>query len=177
MSAPWILGTDPGCPGALALLDPQGVVRVVREGPTREEAARGAGKSRQEVDGPTLHRWARELLALVGDAPRLAVVEAVSSRPTDSVVSAFKFGGSVRAWLQALEVEGWPIQRIDPRVWQRTVPGITGKGDARKASYHTAALARWPDQRGVLLGPRGGPRLDPAAALWIAEHAHTARRA
>lgn len=173
MTAPWILGVDPGCPGALALLDPAGVVRRLQHGPTREQAATGAGKKREEIDGPALHRLARDLLALVGNAPRVAAIEAVSSRPTDSVVSAFKFGDSVRAWVQALEVEGWPILRPHPRVWQARVPGIAGQGDARRASYHAAALARWPDQRGVLVGPRGGARLDPAAALWIAEFART----
>lgn len=145
----------------------------LQHGPAREQSATGAGRTRNEVDGPALHALLRQLRAEIEGAGGacLAAVENVHSMPTDGAVQAFTFGRSVQAWRQAAEVEGWPIVLVAPQSWQRHVPGIAGTGDARKRSYHAAALARWPDQRGVLVGPKGGARLDPAAALWIAEYA------
>lgn len=182
----WVLGVDPGCPGALALLDPAGSVVVLRHGPMRKIIV--GGHERSEIDVTALHELLCQLRQRYGLATdqRVAMVENVhaisgkrsrgqggdeNSARGNGAVQAFSYGRNVQAWLQACEIEGWPIARVAPQSWQRHVPGIAGTGDARKLSYHAAALSRWPEQRGVLVGPRGGARLDPAAALWIAEHA------
>lgn len=164
----WVLGIDPGCPGALALFDPDGKPVEVREGPWRERTLK-SGKRRKEIDGPVLHGLLHTLRQRANGAKTVVILEEVWGREGDGATQAFSFGRSFQAWLQAAEVEEWEIRQVIPQTWQKTVPGITGTGDTRKASYHAAALARWPEWRSALQGPRGGARLDPAAALWIGE--------
>lgn len=165
----WILGIDPGCPGAFTLLAPAGGVHIVQEGPWRERE-HASGRKRRQVDAPALHWLLRSLYALDLEARHVAFLEDVHSMPSDGNVQAFAFGRNVQAWEQAAELEDWEIHLVTPQVWQRRVPGISGSGKARKLSYHAAALARWPEHRSVLVGPRSGARLDPAAALWIADY-------
>ena len=165
----WILGIDPGCPGAVMLRAPVVGVHTVQEGPWRERVY-ASGRKRKQVHAPALHLLLRNFRALDPDARHVAFIEDVHSMPSDGNVQAFAFGRSVQAWEQAAEIEGWEILLVTPQVWQRRVPGISGSGKARKLSYHAAALARWPEHRDVLVGPRDGARLDPAAALWIADY-------
>lgn len=164
----WVLGIDPGCPGALALFDPGGTPVEVREGPWRWKTLKG-GQRRRKIDGPILHGLLHTFRKRANGAPTVAIIEEVHAMPTDGAVQAFAFGGSCTAWEQAAEVEGWELRYVVPQVWQKTVPGISGAGKERKLSYHAAALTRWPEWRSALEGPREGPRLDPAAALWIGE--------
>ncbi len=164
----WVLGTDPGCPGGLALFDPDGKPVEVREGPKRTRVLKG-GQKRSEMDVPILHGMLRTLRARSAGLPTIVIIEDVWGRKGDGATQAFSFGRSTQAWLQAAELEGWSIRFVVPQVWQKTVPGISGAGKERKLSYHAAALARWPEWRSALEGPREGPRLDPAAALWIGE--------
>lgn len=192
----WILGIDPGCPGGWAVLDQSGHAVACGEGALAERGGL-AVRSIDDVRHP--------LDQVKGERPALcAVIEQFTPRPNMNVKSIAGLWRGVGAWEIIAGAAGWPEPtRVDPKSWQSmpdVAPAIKAAKDEARASagfvtlskearnrklqeagkrgYHTAALARWPDQRSILVGPRGGARLDPAAALWIAEYArlHAPRR-
>jgi crossover junction endodeoxyribonuclease RuvC len=92
MTAPCILGIDPGLTGAFAFFFPSAPDRVATE-----DMPVVAG----EVDCATL------AARIIQMAPAFAVVERVASMPKQGVASTFKFGqsyGAVRGVLAALQI-------------------------------------------------------------------------
>ena len=128
-----IAAVDPGLDGALACLetDQGGTVTtlVVNEMPTIMLPGR------RIVDGAALANW-----FTVYD-PDICIVEQVSSRPGQGVVSVFSFGralGTVEGVLHALAV---PLERVTPQVWQRAT-GALGLKDPRGRACELLPRAR-----------------------------------
>lgn len=74
-----------------------------------------------------------------------AWMEDVHSSPQMGVRSAFTFGRNVGFWTGALAALGFPLRQVKPQVWQRGIPGISGKqGPERKAALKAEAARRFP---------------------------------
>jgi len=104
MNAICIIGVDPGISGAIAFYFPDAPDRVIAEDMPIVDG---------DIDAATL---ARRILQM---APTLAVVERVSARPGQGVVSMFKFGkayGTVLGILATLEV---PTHLVTPSMWKK----------------------------------------------------------
>jgi crossover junction endodeoxyribonuclease RuvC len=131
MSAPLILGIDPGAHGAIAVLDQTGDLLEVVDMPSTPEA-----NGRTATNAPLLAGILARMHA------RVAFCEFVGARPTDAKAAAFSFGrarGVIEGCAGAL---GLPIVFVAPAVWKRASdipPGAENKDLAR-----TRAIARWP---------------------------------
>jgi crossover junction endodeoxyribonuclease RuvC len=131
MTAPLIVGIDPGAHGAIAALDESGRLLWIEDMPSTPEA-----NGRTATNAPLL----ASILARAH--ARVAYCEFVGARPTDAKVAAFAFGrarGVIEGCAGAL---GLPIVFLTPPTWKRLadIPaGIENKDLAR-----TRAIARWP---------------------------------
>lgn len=131
MTAPTILGIDPGAHGAVAVLDESGQLLAVEDMPSLFEA-----NGRTATNAPLLAG------ILARTRARIAFCEFVGARPTDAKVAAFAFGrarGIIEGCAGAL---GLPIVFLTPPTWKRLAdipPGAENKDLAR-----TRAIARWP---------------------------------
>ena len=91
------VGIDPGKSGALAILYPEGYVRVV----------------------PFDYKNYMSALRCLSDQPVMCCVEKVSAMPGQGVVSMFNFGhnlGLIEGMLQALKI---PYQLVPPQTWKK----------------------------------------------------------
>ena len=126
-----ILGGDPGGHGAFSAFDESGQLLWIEDMPATREA-----NGRIATNAPLLAS------ILARSHARVAYVEFVGARPTDSKVGAFSFGrgrGVIEGVCGALSI---PIVFIAPQVWKRLAdipPGVENKDLAR-----TRAIARWP---------------------------------
>jgi crossover junction endodeoxyribonuclease RuvC len=131
MTAPTIIGLDPGAHGAIAVLDEGGDLLAVHDMPSTVEA-----NGRTATNAPLL----AGILARTN--ARIAFCEFVGARPTDAKVAAFSFGrarGVIEGVVGALDL---PIVFLTPPTWKRIAeipPGVEHKDLAR-----TRAIARWP---------------------------------
>ena len=131
MSAPTILGIDPGAHGAIAVLDEAGDLLEVVDMPATPEA-----NGRTATNGPLLAG------ILARSHARIAFCEFVGARPTDAKVAAFAFGrarGVIEGCAGAL---GLPIVFLTPPTWKRLadIPA----GAENKDLARTRAIAKWP---------------------------------
>ena len=104
MTAPCILGIDPGLCGACAFFFPSAPDRVAAE-----DMPVVAG----EVDAATL------AVRILQMGPAFAVVGRVASMPKQGVASTFKFGvsyGSVRGVLATLQIR---THLVAPAIWKK----------------------------------------------------------
>jgi crossover junction endodeoxyribonuclease RuvC len=131
MSAPIILGIDPGAHGAVAALNENGELLEVHDMPSTPGA-----NGRQATNAPLLAS------IMARSHARVAYIEFVGARPTDAKVAAFAFGrarGVIEGCAGAL---GLPIVFLTPPTWKRLAdvpPGAENKDLAR-----TRAIAKWP---------------------------------
>ena len=121
MTAPRILGVDPGVTGGLAFLHSDEI--------EAHDVPVAAGEL--NID---------EILRLIRDAkPTMAVIESASSRPGQGVSSVFKFGAAYGA-LQTCAIACWvPLHRVTPSVWKRHF-----KLSADKEQARALAIRLWP---------------------------------
>lgn len=125
-----ILGIDPGLTGALALLDRQGRVELAEELPTIQRGG-GKGKVRRELDPAGLAHLLRPHAASI----RLALVEAVASRPGQGVASVFSLGHSLGVIHGTLGTLGIPLHPVAPSTWKKAM----GLGSDKEAARAMAA--------------------------------------
>lgn len=90
-----VAGIDPGVKGAWAILDEDGTI-----------GSYGTYENRHEAELANCD---------------LAVLEKVSARPGQGVVSVFTFGVSFGIWQGHLESYGTPFELITPQRWQKCV--------------------------------------------------------
>jgi len=133
MTAPTILGIDPGAHGAIAVLDEAGQLLEVLDMPSTPEAS-----GRTATNAPLLAG------ILARAQARVAFCEFVGARPTDAKVAAFAFGrarGVIEGCAGAL---GLPIVFLTPPTWKRLadIPA----GAENKDLARTRAIARWPNR-------------------------------
>ena len=125
MSAPCILGVDPGLSGALAFYFPISPQRV-----TAEDMPVVAG----HVDCANLAARIRQM------RPDVAIVERVGAMPRQGVSSTFKFGasyGSVLGVIAALQIR---VVLVTPVTWKRHF-GL----DSDKEKSRALALQTFPE--------------------------------
>ena len=126
------LGIDLGAAGAVSLLDREGHLLDVRDVPCLDDGPRARPTVSASGFAAIVREW----------QPERAVVEFVSSRPTDSPASAFAFGMARATVMATLEVLGVSAEFITVPVWKRTV-GI-GAGKGQKSTARAEATRRWP---------------------------------
>jgi crossover junction endodeoxyribonuclease RuvC len=153
MSAPLVIGIDPGAHGAIALLDEAGNLLEVVDMPTTPEA-----NGRTATNAPLLAG------ILARTHARKAFCEFVAARPTDAKVAAFAFGrarGVIEGCAGALAI---PIAFIVPQVWKR-VAGIPA-GVENKDLARTRAIAKWPGHAELFQRKRDVDRAEAALIGW-----------
>ncbi len=126
------LGIDLGAAGAVSLLDGDGHLLDVRDLPVLDDGPRARPSVSASGFAAIVREW----------RPERAVVEFVSSRPTDSPMSAFAFGMARATVMATLEVLGISATFITVPVWKRAV-GI-GAGRGQKSTARAEATRRWP---------------------------------
>lgn len=122
-----IVGIDPGLTGGLAVLDRQGRVALVETLPSLQRG-RGKGRVSRELDAAGL----THLLRPYAPDIRLALVEAVASRPGQGVASVFSLGHSLGLIHGVLGALGIPWQPIAPSAWKRAMK-LDGDKEAARA--------------------------------------------
>ena len=132
MQTSLVLGIDLGAAGAVALLDADGHLLDVRDIPVLDDGPRARPTVSASGFAAIVREW----------RPERAVVEFVSSRPTDSPMSAFAFGMARATVMSTLEVLGVSASFITVPTWKRAV-GI-GAGRGQKSTARAEATRRWP---------------------------------
>lgn len=129
------MGVDPGCYGALALLEDGRLVEV-HDTPILKVAR---GKSdKAEVDGYAL-------AALIGAAkPDVCIIEQVGGMTGQSPSASFNFGRAAGAPEYAAKALGVSVHLVPPGTWKRGVALRGGKDDAR-----AMAMRLWPEHAGL----------------------------
>lgn len=125
-----VLGVDPGCGGAIALLD-GGRLEAVHDMPVFR-ILRGKSEKR-EVDGYRLGNLIREL------KPDIAFVELVGGITGQSAPAAFNFGRASGGVEYALKALGVRVELVPPGTWKKAM-----KVNASKDGARASACARWP---------------------------------
>ena len=133
----YVLGIDPGLSGAIAYfkLDGDELKLIgIRDMPVMENPY---GKGRT-IDCILLS----DLLSPMAGDKTLAVIERVSSMPTDGAASAFKFGKTAMAPEALCAAYRIPIHMVAPGVWKRVAKLIKKP----KGVSLARAKTRWPDK-------------------------------
>jgi crossover junction endodeoxyribonuclease RuvC len=126
-----IIGVDLGATGATVEMTEAGEIIAIHDNPTTTEA-----NGRTATNAPL---WAP---ILARSHARVAFIEWIAARPTDSRVAAFAFGrcrGLAEGICGALSI---PIVWLTPPTWKGLAdipPGTENKDVAR-----TRAIAKWP---------------------------------
>lgn len=126
-----VVACDPGCLGALALLDAGNLVDVA-DMPV--VCVRRGKSDKREVDGYDLARLLREW------APDVGIIEQVGGMPGQASGASFNFGraaGAPEYIMAALGIRMAP--RVSPVTWKKRLGLKAGKDDAR-----FAAMRLWP---------------------------------
>lgn len=157
-----VVGVDPGTSGALAMLDTDTGKVAIIDMPTRTYARAGKKTKaavRKFVDGHKVCRWLQKY------EPDVAIIESVHSFGNEGRASLAKFLtafgvvlGSVQSFMGDAHI------LVTPPVWKRRLNLI---GKPKEASYRLACKL-FPAYRKLMVGPRGGAKVDRAEALLIA---------
>lgn len=126
-----ILGVDPGCYGALALLDGGRLVEI--EDMPILQIRRGKS-DKAEVDGFNLAEIIRDWL------PDMAVIERVGGITGQSAPAAFNFGRAAGAVEYTCKAMGIRVELISPATWKKALRLDKAGKDGARAS----AINRWP---------------------------------
>lgn len=126
MTLPFVIGADPGVPLTVALLSPKGkwVAHAVATSP---EGLKNATKYNDPAYMAHVIRTWKEA---AGDHPIVGVVEGVSPRPREGVVSVGKFMGSFWMVRTALSCFNIPYEIVWPNKWK---PALGLDHDKRKS--------------------------------------------
>lgn len=145
-----VLGVDPGVRGALAWVDGGGTLLSVADMPTVTLMING--KQRLHVDPMAVGKLLRETPATH------AIIEDVSARPGQGVVSMFGFGRSLGVIVGAVAALGLEPHYIRPQHWQ-AIFKLRGKGKegSRKMAAHL-----WPDWKETFARKRDDGRAEAA---------------
>lgn len=164
---PRILGIDPGTSGALAIVDTEKkkIISVI-DMPTRTYQTRKTKSKapiRKFADGRKIGDWIEK------HRPDFAVIESVHSFGNEGRASLAKFLTAFGVALGSVQtVLGDNHVLVTPPVWKRRL-GLIGKP---KEASHTLACKLFPKYRSLLVGPRGGLKVDRSEAILIAyQHA------
>ncbi len=126
-----ICGVDPGCSGALALLDESGNLLECEDMPTVKIKSGKTAKARLACG---------ELVRLLREwAPDVVVIELVGGMPGQGAASSFQFGYAAGGLEGACAALGLSVQYTSPVVWKRAMKVTSDKETSR-----LLAMRRWP---------------------------------
>lgn len=134
-----IIGIDPGCSGAIAVLDENGGHIAHMLMPTMK-----AGKGNR-VNGAALAAFLREHVECH------AYLEKVGAMPGQGVTSTFTFGHAAGVAEGILQGLGIPYTLVTPQSWKKTA-GLIGKD---KDAARTRAIQLYPELRVLDLKGKG----------------------
>lgn len=141
-----ILGIDPGCYGALALLV-NGALDAVHDMPFLK--VRRGKSDKAEIDGYTLG----SLLSAL--APDIVVIEQVGGIKGQAAGSSFNFGRAAGAPEYAAKTLRYRVEMIPPATWKRALRLNPGKDGA-----FAAASKMWPEMAHRWAAVRGNGNFD-----------------
>jgi crossover junction endodeoxyribonuclease RuvC len=148
-----IVGCDPGCGGALALLHDG--LSCILDMPTFH--VRRGKTDKAEVDAGAL------LDALLRWAPDVFVLEQVGGLPGQSAPAAFNFGRAVAAAEYTARAVGLRVELVAPVTWKKGMRLGPGKDEAR-----AAACNLWPHKRDLFARVKDDGRAEAALiAEWF----------
>lgn len=152
MTAPIVVGIDPGLTGAIAAVTGEQLLWA-------EDTPTAGG----EIAVPLL------LALLDEDTIDLVAIERVGSMPGQGVSSTFKFGTAYGVVIGATAAR-WRTCRTTPAEWKKEFR-LTGKG---KDAARALAIELWPTQAALFAAKgRGQARADAALiALHASRHRH-----
>ena len=156
----FFVGVDTGRHGALAVLGPSGRIVKIHDMPVRPGDA-----STGYYDPDELFR----LFASFSYLPGVHVgIEWPQTRPGEGAQRSRNFGMGLAYLEMAAIANRVTYEKIDPGGWKGKM-GIPGKtnpkaGEIARFRY----LAMFPDQENLILGPRGGLKVDRVEAALVA---------
>lgn len=126
-----IVGVDPGCYGALALLEHCGALVDVVDMPIVK--VRRGKSDKAEIDGHTLAQVLRRL------DPQIVVVERVGGMTGQSASAAFNFGRAAGAPEYIAVALDCRVETVPPITWKKALRVNPGKDGSRHM-----AMKLWP---------------------------------
>ena len=142
------IGIDPGASGAIAVINSNQDIYLLKDWPGDEvQAAKIVESIFSEGYGGEIR----------------AAIEKAHAMPKQGVSSTFKFGMNYGMWKGILASHGIPFREITPKTWQK---GVIAKAQDKKPAV-AAAARMFPTAE--LYGPRGGKKDGRADALLIAD--------
>lgn len=136
----WVLGIDPGLDGALALLNPAGVVSEVWDTPTSTaKSSKGTKRVLLEQSAADIVRWSCDLVKfeqLVVAIERVTAMPAYGGdgeRRSMGAASAFNMGVGWGLWRGICVGMRVPYLLVSPVSWKKhfSIPGKQAGGDSR----------------------------------------------
>lgn len=127
MTAPYVIGIDPGLTGAMAVLSPTGDLEHLADLPVIRD-----GKL-SWIDGGRLQSLLID--ALIGRQARV-IIERVGPMPRQGVSSSFHFGMVFGSILSVCQARHLSIELVTPAVWKRAL----GLSSDKRASLDKARL-------------------------------------
>jgi len=152
-----VVGCDPGCGGALALISNGRLVGVLDMPVFR---VRRGKTDKAEVDAgaliDALRRW----------GPEVFVLEQVGGLPGQSAPAAFNFGRAVGAAEYSARGLGLRVELVAPVTWKKAMRLGPGKDEAR-----ATACNLWPEHRESFARVKDDGRAEAALiAEWFRRH-------
>lgn len=145
-----ILGVDPGCYGALALLCDNGRYLGVWDMPIL--LLRRGKTDKAEVDGVELARLLRGLYR-----DDIVVLEQVGGLPGQSAPAAFNFGRAAGAVEYAAKALGLRVETVAPVTWKKALRVNEGKDGSR-----ALAMRMWPEKADLFKRKKDDGRAEAA---------------
>lgn len=171
-------GVDPGLTGAVAVISPDGQVRIF-DTPVIETVVNG--KKRHVPDEAQMISILEKLLASIQYAATSihVVLEKVNAMPsfgpggrrTMGAASMFNFGFGYGLWCMALTALKLPHDRVHPATWKARLLRDTNKDDGAAAQL---AGRLYPAADPLLRGPKGGLKMGRVDALLLAHYGQIA---
>lgn len=152
-----IIGIDPGCSGALALLFDDGEIVDTLLMPTIKVGT----KSR--VNGAAIAAWLRDAKERSGVRGIHAYLEQVGAMPGQGVSSMFTFGHAAGLVEGVVTGAGIPLTLVTPQAWKKKA-GLIGQD---KDAARSRAIQLYPGCRLLDLKGKGQALAD---AILIARH-------
>lgn len=134
-----IIGIDPGLTGAVAVIDPDGMLTGVWDAPV----LKGRTGKTDFLLG-TMATLIRDLTdaAAEADLSVHVALERVGTRPGESASGAFKFGTGWGMWQGIAATLNLPLTLITPQTWQKFM--LPGMNKGNKDVSRLRAMQLWP---------------------------------
>jgi hypothetical protein len=148
------LGVDPGRTGGIAVIEPDGTIRVW---PMPAKSERGVDV---EAFAEIIRPFASSHVAL----------EWNTARPHEVPDYAFRFGLQTGQLDATMRCHGLKVAHVTPQVWMKQL-GLTGKADDPKLYYRMEFIRlHYSYAESLFIGPRGGIQDGPLEALLMAHY-------